>query len=175
MKEWFKKTVGWPMPVFFAVSFLLVYIIPPHWMRAMPGMNEFLEFVPAQLPGIQKYIDVSNMPEIAAVFFPIMALLSPLMLIEAWRQPASPERWTTNFWGRPVFNSFRVLLGSLFLVGGSWVTYFVGGYELNAFPIKDSRLYLALLGGFSAGGGAWIFMGLLTRAIYSIFSKEIPK
>lgn len=175
MKDWIKRIANWPVIAILAVSFLLIYVISPHGIRSIPGMNAFLAFIPAQLPGIRKYIDVSEMPEIASVFFPFMTVLGPLMLFGVWRLPASPERWFTNFWSHPVFNLLRIFLVFSFSAGAVWVTYFVGGYELNAFPMKSSPLALALLGGISAGGGAWVFLGLLSRAIYSIFSRELRK
>ena len=175
MKTWLKENFGWPVVVLLAASFMLVYVIPPHWVRAVPGMNEFLKFIPAQLPGIQRYIAVSQMPEIASVFFPIVAILSPLMAYEVWRQPRNPARWATDFWPHPFANSFKLLL-SLLLTGGiAWVTYFVGGYEINAFSIKNSHFYLALFGAACAGGGVWAFLGLSTRSIYSIFYRGSTK
>ena len=134
-------------------------------------MNALLAFVPAHVPGVKRYIEVSQMPEIASVFFPIAAILSPLMAYEIWRQSPSPDRWATNFWGHPLTNFPKLLLALILTGGTGWVTYFVGGYEINAFSIKTSQLYLALLGVMSVGGGAWIFLGLSTRAIYSIFLK----
>lgn len=175
MKGWIRRNFGWPSIAILSISFFLVYVIRPHWIRAIPGANAFLAFLPAQLPGIQKYIDVSEMPEIASVFFPLMAVLSPLMFFGIWRLPASPERWFTNFWGRPVLNLLRIFLVCIFSIGAIWVTYFVGGYELNGFPMKTSPIALVLFGGISAGGGAWAFLGLLSRAIYSIFSRELSK
>lgn len=175
MRAWLKENFGWPVLVLLVVSFLLVYVIPPYWIRAIPGMNELLAFIPAQLPGIKRYIDVSQMPEIASVFFPIVAILSPLMAYEIWRQPPSPTRWATDFWRSPLANAFKLLL-SLFLTGGTaWVTYYIGGYEINAFSIRSSYFYLALLGAACAGGGAWAFLGLSTRSIYSIFHKRTTK
>lgn len=175
MKTWLRENFGWPVMLILTISFLIVYVIPPFWIRAVPGMNELLAFIPAQLPGIQRYIAVSHMPEIASVFFPIAAILSPLMAYEIWRQPPRSDRWATDFWQHPWANFFKLLLALLLTVGTGWVTYFIGGYEINALSIKSSPVYLALLGAMSVGGGVWIFLGLSTRSIYSIFSKGISK
>jgi hypothetical protein len=69
MKSWPNQNFGWSIAVNLLIGFLLVYVIPPQWMRSIPGINDFLAFVPAHLTGIDRYIAVSDRPEIASVFF----------------------------------------------------------------------------------------------------------
>jgi len=57
---------------------MLTYVIPPAWIRNLPGMSSLLQWMFDHLPALNGHVQKSHFPEVAAIYFPLMWLLSPL-------------------------------------------------------------------------------------------------
>lgn len=175
--SWLKEQFQWPIVTIMAISFLLVYIIPPGWIRSIPGINTYLAWLPQVVPGIQSSIQASYFYEIAAVYYPIVFLFSPLACVGVWLIPKNPQIWFTDFYQSPWKALFFTVLFSL-IAGILFFANFVvdAGYiQIEAIPHNEKKIFMALLSPLAAGGGFWMFFGTVSRTIYSIFIRETYK
>ena len=161
MKGPFREILQWPFLAILGSSTLLALVIPPEWIRVIPGVDVLLRAVIDWVPATRDYIRVSRFPDVASVYFPLMLLLSPLHFLWVWKmvpRTAREERFARN----PVKASFS-LIGTLAILGlVAFFTFGIGGGQLKIIPWNESRIALALAG-YAASGGA--FFGLLAELV----------
>lgn len=149
-----RQIAQWPLVVILGASLALV-LVPPLWIRSVPGVDALSSLVSQAVPGTRHYILHSSLPEIATVYFPLMLLLSPLHFLWMWRLGSSIS-WEAEFANSPIKASLRLLvaLGLTALV--AFGTLAVGGGQLSVVPWNESKLALALAGHIASGGGFFI-------------------
>lgn len=174
MNDWIKRNFcNWPFGVVMISSFLLVYLIPPDLIRSIPGMNAYLLAIPKYIPGITACINASNFYDIAAVYYPLMFLISFLAIFEMWCLPVGVGRgkWNMSFANNP-WKYIFVTLGTLVFLPIFFYLCFVNGVgttQFNSMPHNESKFFMAVLGPVVSGAVFWAFLGALLRVIFSAF------
>lgn len=165
-----RDLVQWPFVVIVSTSALLALVIPPGWLQAVPGLGALLRIATEYVPAIGGYVRHSRFPDVAAVYFPMMLLISPLHSVWIW-QTMSRSFWTDEFRDHSIRGALR-LLGALvltFFVG--FATWVEGGGQLGILPWNDSRLALALAGYIVAGGGFFIALTTVALGLHALVKR----
>jgi len=155
IKELSRQLVQWPFLVILAASISLALLIPPRFISTMPGIDTLLRAVTNAVPATGEFIQHSRFPEIAAVYFPLMLVLSPLHFLWTWRI-ASRTVWTIQFANTPIKASFKLLVALALTALTAFGTFAVGGGQLEVIPWNESKVALALAGYVESGGGFFI-------------------
>lgn len=167
-RDWMRANCDWPLILIFAVSILLVYGIPPRVILDTSFFPAYSSWITEVIPGLKSYISTSNIRPEADVYFPVMMLGAPLAGLWILRMRFHAEHWLADFWGSPIKNCFRIIGLGLILYFGTKASLIKGAYGIASLSIQDSKLNLALYGPIHAGGGSFLALALITRAIQSI-------
>lgn len=154
-----KQLTAWPFLVIMICSAALTYLIPPEWIRTIPGMNTLLQWMVEHVPALSAYIKKSRFPQVAEIYFPLMLLVSPLHFVWIWRNEEQHAIWRNLFSEKPFRTFIRLLLTTALLVFGGFFTFLWGGTQLESVPWNDSKIALCLAGHIAAGGGFFTLLG----------------
>jgi hypothetical protein len=165
------QLIQWPFLVILSTSVLLALVVPPGVIRALPGLDGILDGVIQHVPATADYIRHSRFPDVAAVYFPLMLIISPLHCLWMWKT-MSRGFWTKQFHDHPWQGALRLMaaLALVFLIG--FATWAEGGGQLEILPWNESRVALALAGYVVAGGGFFIGLTMLALGFRALLATR---
>ena len=160
----------WPLLVVLAASILLAILIPPSVLQDIPGLSSLLHVLVENIPATRDYVRSSQFPDVAAVYFPFMVLLSPLLFLYGLR--ITPRGfWDEQFAQKPLVATFRLLVALLITVFVGYGSFVEGGGQLNIIPWNDSRIALGLAGFVVCGGAFFMLLASLVFGVKAFLTR----
>lgn len=169
-KQVFHEFAQWPFLTVLLMSVLLALVIPPSWIELVPGAKLLTQTIFDWVPATRDYIRRSSFPHVAAVYFPIMLLLSPLHFVWIWKT-MSGTFWKRQFEDRPIAACLRLLIALLLTLLIGFGTYIEGGGQLKAIPWNESKIALALAGYIASGGAFFIAMATVAKGFQALVQR----
>ncbi len=164
-----KEIAQWPFLVILAASVLLALVIPPELSQMTLG-SWVLQPVAELVPATGDYVRHSRFPEVAAVYFPVMLLLSPLHFLWMWKT-MSRASWVDQFQMKPVAAIVRLLVVLFLALLIGYGTFIEGGGQLEIIPWNESKVALALAGYIASGGGFFIVLASFVMGCQALISR----
>jgi len=163
------EIVQWPFLTILSASVLLALVIPPGWMQWALG-SSILQPVTEWVPATRDFIRYSRFPDVAAVYFPLMLVLSPLHFLWMWRT-MSRRSWVDQFQNRPGAATTRLLVVLFLTLLIGFGTFVEGGGQLDVIPWNESRIALALAGYMASGGGFFVVLASLVLGCQALIHR----
>jgi glucan phosphoethanolaminetransferase (alkaline phosphatase superfamily) len=163
-----REVTRWQFIAILICSFMLTYVIPPAWIRNLPGMSSLLQWMFDHLPALTGHVQKSHFPEVAAIYFPLMWLLSPLFFFWRWQESMHAE-WRMRFDVKPIRTFLRLLFATAFLFFFAYGSYLAGGYQLDSIPWNESKIALFIAAPMAAGGAFFGWLGFTLSGYKTLF------
>jgi hypothetical protein len=167
VRELLRFLLSWEMLVIQSTSVALVVFAPDDVLTKHPELRSFVSVVEKWIPPVVDYQSVSSFPEISGFYFSIMFLLTPIILFYSpYMRDLTFKFSVIDYKSRPIRYWVAAIVCCLFCVLTPPFLYFWNDAKYEFFPsmpIRSSKISLAMLGWFAAGGAAWI---LVSHAIW---------
>lgn len=159
---WFDFLATWEMLVIQGISVAIVVFSPNDVLTRYPMVAGFVGAVAEWIPAVIALQRVSDFPEVSGLYFSVMFLVTPLIVVCAFRtREPVVAAMATAFVGRSVGFWFLVVLFSTFFLFTPFLFYMWNSGRNELFPLmpmRSSKLSLAVLGWCESGGVAWVLV-----------------
>ena len=181
IRELLRFLLSWEMLVIQGVSVALAVFAPDDVLSRYPEVDTFVHTVEKWIPPVVGYQAVSDFPQVTGVYFSIMFLLTPIILFYSSYMRNLTFRFSEIEYDlKPVRYWIAAVVCALFCAFTPPFLYFWNDAKYEFFPsmpIRSSKVSLAFLGWFAAGGGGWILvshaMWLPLFVIKRVFGKRL--
>jgi hypothetical protein len=180
VRELFRFLTSWEMLVVQGISVALVMFAPDDVLTQYPMLGEFVDSMETWIPSVADYRSRSDFPQVAGMYFSVMFVVTPIILFYSPKMKNLVfMHGEIDYATRPI----RFLIASVvFFALCIFVPPFFYCWNhaqeefFTLFPVKSSKFSLAVLGWFSAGGGAWAIIShtiwIPIFAVKKIFFKK---
>ena len=167
-----KEITAWPFVVIMACSGVICYLVPPEWIKAIPGVSLLTLWIIELVPSFPAYIEKSHFPEVAELYFPLMLLISPLHFVWIWRQEDQHTLWRNLISINRFRSAIQLLFTTAFLLFVAMASFMWGGTQLEVIPWNESKIALFLAGHIAAGGGFFSLLAITLSGYKELFKNK---
>lgn len=160
-RQSFRILIDREILVILGLSVAIVAFTPDDILSRQPVLATFVETVTDLIPPISAYQRVSAFPELSALYFSVMFLATPFLLIYSWRtRRYALQCIETAANERPFVWYMAAILSTAFCFAMPPVLYiWANGSEFfPLMPMRSSKVSLALFGWVAAGGVGWLLL-----------------
>jgi hypothetical protein len=165
---------SWPLRLTLGLSVLIVVLSPDDVLTRYPVLAGFVNMMARWIRPISAYQRVSEFPEVTGLYFSVMFVVTPIMLLHfVGRVHLIFMKIEGAFSKRPIA-AFPIMIGGILLAVDSFFLTYIradGDEWVSRIPMRSSKLSLAVTGWFAAGGCAWLLIPGGIGAIIVVIRK----
>lgn len=136
------------------VGVLIAWIAPIDVLTRYPALRSLVLFIGEIFPVVNSAVERSTFPEVTGLYFSVMYASMPLRVFDGVRFAYFERNYTLGKIRASMRSRIEVSIFIPFLLcfGVVALTFGRPYYEINVFPISESRFLLGLVGPIFAGG-----------------------
>ena len=168
---------SWQMSIIIGLGVLITLFAPDNVLTRYRAIAVFVEWMGGWISPIAAYRRASKFPEIAGLYFSVMFIVTPLIMIHLFSRIDLILRDAASAFDRKPLLSYFSAMILIFIAGAMPFMLYVwadGAEIIPSIPINSSKLALGIFGWLAAGGIAWILIpygvGVLIVAIKRLFN-----